>query len=296
MENLAGVGLALLAALALASMVVFVRVGTDRGQSEHALVVVLLVNVLVLVPTTVVTTRSPFDVTPGAVAAFTMAGLAGTMVGRALYFAGIERIGASRAGPIKGSMPLFATVFAVAVLGETLAPVHLLGIILIIAGVAYISWEIREGPRSGDGLDWHGALLPLGAAFFFGTEPTFAKIGFSHGTPVLVGLTIKTVSATLGFTAYLWWRDAVPAPLDVDASDLRWYVLAGVANTVFLLAYYSALEVADVVLVVPIQQTSPLLVVVLSYLFLRRLERVTWPLLVAAGVIVSGAILVSVFG
>lgn len=297
MGNIVGVVLAVIAAFGLASMVIFVRLGTERGASNHALIVVLMVNISVLVPATVVTNPSYFSVTPEAVVAFTMAGLVGTMLGRALYFAGIKQIGASRAGPIKGSMPLFATVFAVGYLGEALTLTHLLGILLIVGGVAYISWESRgrAGPTGGR-VDWKGALLPLAAAFFFGTEPTFAKVGFSSGTPVLVGLTIKTLSATIGFVAYLRWRSAVPTLSEVATSDLRWYVCAGVANTVFLLAYYSALQVSDVVLVVPIQQTSPLLVVVFSAVFLRRLERVTWPILAGAGLIVAGAVFVTLSG
>lgn len=49
--------------------------------------------------------------------------------------------------------------------------------------------------------------------------------------------------------------------------------------------------------VVPIIQASPLVVIALSAVFLpKRLERVTWRLVVAATVVVTGATLVSLSG
>jgi uncharacterized membrane protein len=60
--------------------------------------------------------------------------------------------------------------------------------------------------------------------------------------------------------------------------------------------YYVALQVAPVTLVIPIIATSPLVVVVLSRLFLPRLERVSPRLVAGAVVVVVGAIAVTVSG
>jgi drug/metabolite transporter (DMT)-like permease len=43
---------------------------------------------------------------------FVAAGIVSLMFGRVFYYAGIERIGDSRADPIKAFMPLFATILA----------------------------------------------------------------------------------------------------------------------------------------------------------------------------------------
>jgi uncharacterized membrane protein len=67
-------------------------------------------------------------------------------------------------------------------------------------------------------------------------------------------------------------------------------------NTAFLFFYYAALELAPVTFVVPIVSTSPIVVVVLSRLFLPRLERVTPRLVAAAGVVVIGVIAVALSG
>ena len=297
MVDVVGIVLASIAALGLAGQAVFVRLGTNRGKSSHALIVVFLVNLLILGPITLVSVYPDYGLNPRGIAAFIGAGVVGTMLGRAFLFAGVERVGASRAEPIKASMPLWATISAVILLGETLTPTHLAGIVLIVVGVGLISWEgsrIRSTTEDVDP-DLPGFALPFAAALFFGFEPIFAKIGFAAGTPYLVGLTLKVIAALAVFTVYLVARDRLPRPADIRSSDLRWYVAAGVASSVFLLAYYAALARAPVVIVVPIMQSSPLLVVLISLVFLQHLERVTWRLASAASVVVAGAVLVSVF-
>lgn len=290
-----GVALAAFAALSIAGQAMFIRLGTANGRSNDALAVVVVVNLLLLLPAAALLAYPDYGLTTRAVLAFAAAGLLGTLVGRGLLYAGIKRVGASRAEPIKSSMPLFATVVAVAVLGETLTAGHVAGILLIFAGVWLVSREARG--NEADDLDVSRAnlLLPLGAAFFFGIEPTFAKIGFAEGTPFLVGLAIKTGVASVGLLAYLWWRDALPEPSLAGTPTFRWYLLAGVASTLFLVSFYAGLEVAPVSVVTPIMQTSPLLVVVLSFVFLQRLERVTWRVGAAATIIVAGAVAVTVF-
>jgi drug/metabolite transporter, DME family len=73
-------------------------------------------------------------------------------------------------------------------------------------------------------------------------------------------------------------------------------VLAGLSNTAFLLAYYEALDISRMSVVVPIMQTSLLLVIRFSVLFLSHLETVTPRLLSATAVIVTGGVLVTFAG
>jgi len=123
----------------------------------------------------------------------------------------------------------------------------------------------------------------------FALEPVIVKVGFGDGTSVMSGLAVKTVVAAAGMWAYLRWRNALPAPGDlVRSPNRRWYLLAGLSNSVFLLSYYAALSLAPVSLVVPILQLSPLIVMALSYAFLDKLERVTLGLVAGAVVVVLG--------
>ncbi|MFD1599748.1 DMT family transporter [Halobellus rarus] len=286
-----GVLLAAFGAFALAVQSLSIRYGTITSDSSDALVVVLAVNVLALVPAAFLLGSPIQDLTIRSLGAFTAAGLLGTMVGRAMHFEGIKRIGSSRAEPIKASQPLHASLIAVVVLGEVVTGGHLVSMIAIVLGIAIITYEHGRSDSGDGGAGYAGLAFPFAAAFFYGIEPTFAKLGFAEGAAVLTGLTVKTVSAGLGFLVYLWWTEGLPDLRDVERRELPWLVGAGLANTLFLLGYYGALELEPVSLVVPLVQSSPLVVIFLSILFVSdNLERITPRLVVGALVAVAGAI------
>lgn len=292
-----GIALAILGATGLAVQSLCVRYGTVTGGSAQALIVVLAVNVGVLVPVAFVLERPLLTLTPRAVAAFTAAGLIGTMAGRAVHYEAIKRVGASRSEPIKASQPLHASLIAVVVLAETVSVGHFLSMVCIVAGIALISYEHRSSDRT-EGKGGYAALsFPLLAAFLYGIEPTFAKLGFAEGPDVLTGLAVKTVSAAVGFLLYLAWKTGIPPLESFERSELPWLVAAALANTVFLLGYYAALSLEPVSVVLPMVQTSPLLVIVISALFVSDdLERITWRLAAGAGVVVAGAVGVTLLG
>lgn len=286
-----GAALAVTAAVVIALQAVFIRKGTDRGNSRGVMVVVLATNVGVLVPAAAVLGYPDYGLSLRSFIAFVGAGVVGTLIGRALFYESIERVGASRSEPVKASQPLHAAAVAVVVLGETLTAVHLFGIVLIVGGVAFVSWTTRDG----DTAPPRALLLPLTAAFFFGVEPTFASIGLAEGTPVVVGLAVKTVAASAGFVVYLRWKGALNTSAFRSPSRV-WYLLAAAANVAFLVLYYTALQVSEVVVVVPIIQTSPLFVAALSAVFLRDLEKVDVRLVAGAVLVVIGAVVVTATG
>ncbi|MXV63014.1 EamA family transporter [Natronorubrum sp. JWXQ-INN-674] len=283
--------------MSLASMTVILRKGTDQGTANSALVVVLVGNIVVFVPAAFLLYYPDLQITSLSFLTFVAAGLFGTMLGRAFYYTSIERIGANRSDPIRASQPLYATVIAVIVLGEVLTLPHFIGILLMIGGVAMIVLE-TSGSAGVNSLESRIELaLPIIAAIFFGIEPVFARIGLQEGTPVFVGLAIKTLVGTIGFLSYLAYRRQLPGPSNLLGDpNTPWYIGAAAANSLFLLAYYTALEVSRVVVVVPIVQMTPMIVILLSFIFLPRLEIVTARLITGAGVIISGAVLITVYG
>lgn len=284
------------AALANAITQLFVRIGTEEGRASDAVFVVMIVNLIVLVPAILLLYYPDYGLTRRSWLAFVAAGILGTLLGRAFTYTSIDRIGASRTAPIVASNALVATVLGIVLLDESLTAAHAIGIVLIVCGVAAIAWETgHENPENLSRRELLiGLLIPFGAAVAYGWEPIYASYGFEEGTPAPVGLVVKTVSATLGFALYLRWQNTLPDPRTLF--DGWWFVLAGIANTLFLLGYYVALSIAPVNVVVPIIITQTLFVVLLSALFMpQRLEAVTWKLAVASTVVVVGVVLVSVF-
>lgn len=295
MVNALGVGFAVIAAFCLAGQALTVRLATRDTASSHVLLIILLINAVIIVPLAV-GVHGFVTMTATAIFAFVAAGIVSTMLGRALFYGGVERVGAARAEPLKASMPLYATILAVVFLDEVVGGIQFIGVVLIVSGIVIISWDGATRDASAVGsADWVGLTFPLMGAFLFGVEPIFAVVGFNEGTPVLVGLAIKIVVATgvLGF--YLAVRNELPNRKDLPIES-KWIVVAGLANSGFLFAYYGGLWVARVSVVVPIMQTSPLIVAAVSAVFFRELERVTALLVVGSAIVVTGAIAVTVFG
>ncbi|WP_096389048.1 DMT family transporter [Halopenitus persicus] len=295
---LAGLLFAALAAVLWAVHNVIVRVATRTGTVADTLAVVLAVNVLCLVPFSAVAYYPDYGLTPVSTGAFAAAGLAGLLLGRLCMFEAITAIGASRTTPVVSASTLVSTGLAVWLLGETITARHLVGICCIVAGVAVISWLTATDAGDDDSLRGIGVslLLPLAAAAFIGIEPVLIRVGLTAGTPIPVGLSVMIAAASVSYLGYRRVRDgAISLPRHGEGP--RWYVWAGLSSSAGLIAYFAALSVAPVVIVIPIVQVSPLVVLVISAAFLpRRVERVTLRLVLAAAVVVVGAALVSLSG
>lgn len=290
-----GMGLALLAALFAATYQLLVRLSTDDGNTNDALVVILIVNSLILLPIAVARHGGAL-LQPVPILYFVAAGLSGSMAGRAFNYMGIERIGASRASPITSSNALIATFLGIVLLGEAYTLLHLVGVVFIVVGVGYISYETsRHNPGNVTQEDaFRGLIFALLALVFYGLEPIFAKAGLNTGMPFVSGLAIKVVAAVIGFLAYLRIWKSTPRLTFTDP-NMRLYLLAGGANTLFMLSYYAALQTAPVVFVYPIVTSYTLFVIVLSFLFMpERLEKITLGLIAGALVTVVGIVLVGI--
>lgn len=290
--SLFGVTFAILAAVALAVQSLSVRVGTRSHSLVEVIGVMFAVNLVVLIPVTTVVAYPDYNVTLIALGAFTAAGLLGSLLARVCYFIGIVRLGASRTEPLKALLPLFAVLTAVIVLDERVTPMHGVGITLLLIGGVAVTLESRASPTTPTGRElWVAVAFPLAAAVFLGIDPVFTKFGLAEGTSALVGVTIRVVAAAGGFGVYLLWRALRHERLAPMATS-RWLVVAAVANTAYLIAYYAALARAPVAVITPVLGASTLFVVGGAAIFMQADERVTWRLAGAAVIVVIGVLLV----
>lgn len=74
-------------------------------------------------------------------------GIFGTAIGFSLYYSGIKKIGATRAGVFINLVPLFAILLAWIALGETIKPSVLTGGVMILTGVALANY-LRPQPST----------------------------------------------------------------------------------------------------------------------------------------------------
>ena len=294
--SILGIVLAAVASVGFALQYIFVRIGTRSGSVEDVVWITLLCNTAIIVPLALV--FSDGVVSPRSIMAFVAAGVVGALLSRILMFESIQRIGASRTSPIVASNIIFATIFAMFVFGDTVTLIHFFGVGLIVISIAYISYETSNDPDSVDQNPTVKTIsLPILTALFIGMEPIFISIGLSLGTSTLTGLAVTVSTAFVGFSIYLVVSSGTPRPGVIFEPEFKWYLSTGLIITISMLSYFAALESAPVVFVVPVIQTSPLFIILISMFVLPdHVEKITCRLTVAAIGVVIGAVFVSLYG
>lgn len=64
-----------------------------------------------------------------------------SLLAQVFFIRAVELIGAGRAGLFTNLMPLFGAGFAMLILGETLAPFHVVALVLVLGGIALAEWR-----------------------------------------------------------------------------------------------------------------------------------------------------------
>ena len=205
-----------------------------------------------------------------------------------LFFTGISKIGVSRAAPIKGSSAIFAALLAMVFLGEEPSWYNLAGILLVVGGIAVIS----SGAQTGH---WRRVdmLWPLAAAVAGAVAALCWRTGIQAFPDTVAGAAVAIFAALVVIAGYTLAARRNQIRPSVQAS-WKFFIVAGATEGFGKFLYASALQLGEVYRVLPVIQTSPLFVVLLSLVVLRRAEEITWRVPAGAVLTVGGAILVNV--
>jgi uncharacterized membrane protein len=134
-----GIVLSLMAAVGFGSTAVFARLGLEHMRATTGTLVSLIVSSVIALAIALSLHGSEIFGLGGTVLAWlALAGVLSFPLGRLLNYTGISLAGVSRASPIVGTAPLFATVLALSIGGESMNMPILLGTVSIIAGVSLI--------------------------------------------------------------------------------------------------------------------------------------------------------------
>lgn len=224
-----------------------------------------------------------------AIATFALSGLLGTALARVLSNLGVDRLGASINSAGISSRPLFATVLALLLLGETVALSTAVGIGVLVVGLGVLSVS-----RGGNLAGWNrrDILLPIAAAALYAVSDVVRRYGLT--TIEISSLEAVALHETAGLAllvGYALARNRGAALVPRQAAR-RPFLLGGGLFAVAMLLFVEGLRLGRVAVVASLAGTAPLFVIVLSYLFLPEIERITRVTVVAAGLIVTGGALI----
>lgn len=206
---------------------------------------------------------------------------------RTLTYYGIDRIGAGRAAPLRAMTPFFAVIMAIIFLKESPKPIIFIAISLIVLGAFLITKKdkneihLKLKPRH--------FLYPLGAAFLAGFAANMRKYGLNIMAQPIFASAIAATSSLfiLSFYIFLKRRKEIAAALS-PRRELKLVIIAALLTSCGEVVDLSALLYGSVSLVVPIFATTPLIIVLLSWLFLKNYEVITKKMVLATIIIVLG--------
>ena len=293
-----GVALALLGAIGLAGTVVLSRRGMPGVHPLLTNVVIVLVGIPVAAVLVLAFAFSDIGDLPRAVLPWAvLLGVVQLTVGRSTGFFAVNMIGASRTSLFFGVQAPFAALLAVTLGGESLSLLVAAGTAVLVTGLLLASGDsMLQGWRT-DRRYLVGCVLAVATGASAGGANVIAKTAIGvFDSPLLI--------AALGMVAGL----IVLAPpvgaaavLDrsvrtVDRRSLVFVSLAGLTSVVAFAAPVFAVQQTDVVVVAPLYSTFPLWTLLLSHIFIGRLEQVTLRLTIGAVLAVAGVIAVSLGG
>ena len=288
MDNLYIPLLALGAALCFSSGQICSRLGLNYGTPTSAISFSLFTSTVILL--VVLGPLTSGDDAPAAgLLLFTGAGVLSPFCTQILLFISANKVGISRASPLRNTTPLFAGVVAVLWLGETVTVAIASGTLLIIFGASLLG--MRDSEQTVPYQPVY-LLLPVLAAFLGGFSSPMRKLGYSLIDSVPLAVCVVQGGAFVALVLYLLatgkYRELV-----FRRETLWWFGLSGLLNSAAVTMNMTALEMGDVVLVSPLISTTPLFTVILSTVFLRSFERVTVKVLVGAASICLGGIVLT---
>jgi drug/metabolite transporter (DMT)-like permease len=190
---------------------------------------------------------------------FVIVGINHFIIGRYCNYRSLAAVGANLAGPVLQFSLIVSLVLAIAFLGETLTPLKILGIVLILAGPALVSRD-RSRYIAGDERLAFTPRLAEGYAFGFlasicyGASPVLVRYAVrDQGLAAsLAGGVLAAAAATVVIAILLLWPNHWRQVRAVDSKAAKWFISSGILVYVSQIFAYMAVAVAPVTLTAPI--------------------------------------------
>lgn len=228
---------------------------------------------------------------------FVLAGMLTTFIGRTTLFAGIRKIGPSRAVAIKNSQPIFTLFFAIFLLNEAFGVWPWVGMSLIFGGLLVQGVQFFHA-RGDDTLNRLGLLFSVLSALFFGVGQVVRKQAMSSFADPFAGAFIGALIALCSFVIVSGYRRKLLSIIKTNLVPLnRYYVWAGVMSSLAVLSFFTSIWFIKVAYTGAIVAMEPVLTVILSRLLLSSTEdQISIKVVAVALLIFTGAGIIALTG
>jgi len=268
-----GIVLALFGALASGLSAVFVRKKIGESNVLTATLAFSLIGNIILWPIALLITDWA-QINFQAVIFFAVAGILAPGIGRLFYFKSIKVVGASVTASIWATFPLYTSVFAILFLHEFLSFENWIGMACMVCGIILIERTTSTVDTGKTFSLRKGLIIPLLGTFFIASSSVIRKHGLNLYNEPILGVAI---GYALSLPIYLIFGAISKGPqtLHVSKKAIRLFWKAGISSTIsFILSFY-AVSLEKVSIISPILQVDTLFIILLSYFYLKGLERIS---------------------
>ena len=215
---------------------------------------------------------------------------------RLSYYYAIGQIGPSRTIPIAASTPAVSAYLASLFFGEPITLKMLLGLLILLIGVVYVV-------RSSDSLQnvkdvKSKKLILLGYLAAVATTLNWSLCGImlkaiskdipAEYGPFSASMFVINIGCIFAWLLYVFFKPKEKQKRKFPKKNWKWLICAAICQTIAIPCYTNALSHTLVVNVNSITALQPLVVVIVSKMFLDQIERINLKLI--------GGILMSVVG
>jgi len=173
-----------------------------------------------------------------------------------------------------------------------------IGSALIVIGPAALFWPERKGSNktlthsSKPRLSRKGITAALLTAACYGISPLFIKWGLQQGGSALAGTFISYASASLVLFATMINPDRREAVVTMERRALAWFAISGFFVGLAQLCRYIALKLSPISIAGPLTATTPIFLLLLSFILNRNLESFRFTVILGAILVVIGTLMV----
>lgn len=223
-----------------------------------------------------------------AVLIFVLVGLFRPGISVNLALVGMRYLGPTLATTLTSTSPFFATAMGVLWLGELITMEVAVGTLVIVLAVMLMA---KRGATGRATWPLWALAFPVGAAIIRSGGHVLSKLGMNEvPDPYLASLVTFSVSALTTIIIHRSRREA-PSIVWGSAGSL-WFMGAGFAFAVAILALNEALLRGTVVQVVPVVSAAPVFIMIMSIAVFQR-ERITARTVTVIFMVVPAIILIS---
>ena len=287
-----GIALALLSALSFGLSQILVRKNLDKSNFVFISLTVTIIGNVILWPLALAFTNLN-TINPEGLLLFVFAGLLAPGIARLFYFKGMETAGISANASIFATYPLYTSITAILLLGEALTAENWTGLACIIVGVIFVGRTINNGETSPKSTSKKGFIVPILGSLALAFSQIVRKEGLNIYNQPLLGVAVGYTTALIVYLLVMAFsKDARTSRF--SRKDLQMFWKPGVGIAAGWLLSFLALSQEMVSIVAPILQTELLFILFFAYIFLRKLEKISFKLIASAILIVAGVILISI--